>query len=53
MLPIEAGYYTYPDLLSGPLSIEHIAEIQDAMARASENRERARIAEEEEAKRRR
>lgn len=44
MLPIEAGYYRYPDILSGPLSIEHIAECQDAMARTTENRDRYRMA---------
>ncbi len=44
MLPIEAGFYRYPDLLDGSIYIEHIAEIQDAMARSAENKERARMA---------
>lgn len=44
MLPIEAGYYRYPDLLDGSIYIEHIAEIQDAMARSAENKDRARMA---------
>lgn len=44
MLPIEAGYYQYPALLDGTLSIEHVAECQDAMAFAAENRARAATA---------
>lgn len=38
--PIAAGYYRYPDLLDGTLSIEHIAECNDAMAYEAENRAR-------------
>jgi hypothetical protein len=41
LAPIPLGYYRYPDLLSGPLSIEHIAEINEAMAYEAENRARA------------
>lgn len=44
MSPIPLGYYRYTDLLSGPLSIEHIAEIHDAIAFEAENRERHRLA---------
>lgn len=43
LAPIPLGYYRYTDLLEGPLSIEHIAEIHDAMAYEAENR--ARLAE--------
>ncbi|GBU18023.1 MULTISPECIES: hypothetical protein [Methylobacterium] len=38
--PIPLGYYRYTDLLEGPLSIEHVAEINDAMAYETENRHR-------------
>lgn len=41
--PIPLGYYRFTDLLEGPLSIEHIAEIHDAIALENENK--ARIAE--------
>ena len=40
MAPIEAGYYSYPDLLNGTVHIEHIAECVDAMACSAENRRR-------------
>lgn len=41
MAPIPLGYYRYTDLLEGPLSIEHIAEINEAMSYETENRARA------------
>ncbi len=41
MAPIPLGYYRYTDLLQGPLSIEHIAEINEAMSYETENRARA------------
>lgn len=41
MAPIPLGYYRYTDLLDGSLSIEHIAEINEAMAYEAENRARA------------
>lgn len=44
MAPIPLGYYRYTDLLEGPLSIEHIAEINEAMAYSTENEYRARDA---------
>jgi len=44
MAPIPLGYYRYPDLLDGTLLIEHIAEINDAMAFEAENRARVQEA---------
>ena len=44
MAPIPLGYYRYPDLLDGTLLIEHIAEINDAMAYEAENRARVQEA---------
>ena len=41
MAPIPLGYYRYSELLDGTLSIEHLAEINDAMMYESENRARA------------
>ena len=38
MAPIPAGYYRYRDLLEGPLQIEHLVEINEAMAYEAENR---------------
>ena len=44
LLPIELGYYRYPDLLDGTIHIEHIAEINDHIAVNMENRIRLREA---------
>lgn len=44
LAPIPLGYYQYPALLDGTLSIEHIAEINDAMAYEIENRARVQDA---------
>lgn len=38
LAPIPLGYYRFTDLLDGTLSIEHIAEINEAMAYDSENK---------------
>jgi hypothetical protein len=38
LAPIELGYYTYPDLKSGVILIEDIAEINDAIRVNAENR---------------
>ncbi|WP_157914257.1 hypothetical protein [Methylorubrum populi] len=40
MAPIPLGYYRYPDLLDGTLQIEHLVEINEAMAYEGENRRR-------------
>ncbi|MBB5762163.1 hypothetical protein HNR01_001783 [Methylorubrum rhodesianum] len=40
MGPIELGYYSYIDLLEGPLQIEHLVEINEAMSYSAENRRR-------------
>lgn len=40
LAPIPLGYYRYTDLLDGSIHIEHIAEINDAMACEAENRAR-------------
>ena len=37
LAPIPLGYYRYTDLLDGSLSIEHVAEINDAIAYSNEN----------------
>ena len=39
LLPIELGYFRYPDLLNGTIHIEHIAEINDYIAMRVYNRE--------------
>lgn len=44
LAPISLGYYRYPDLIDGTLSIEHIAEINDAMAYEAENKARVQEA---------
>lgn len=40
LAPIAQGYYAYPALLDGTLQIEHLAEINEAMAYDAENRRR-------------
>lgn len=40
LAPIPLGYYRYPDLLDGTLQIEHLVEINEAMAYEGENRRR-------------
>lgn len=39
LLPIELGYFRYPDLLDGSIHIEHIAEINDYIDMRVYNRE--------------
>lgn len=40
LAPIELGYYTHPQLKDGTVLIEDIAEINDAISVAAENRRR-------------
>lgn len=44
LAPMRRGYYRYPDLLTGPLSIEHIAECNEAMSYEDENQMRVQDA---------
>lgn len=44
--PIELGYYDYVQLKNGEILIEDIAEINDGMAAAAENRRRLKKASE-------
>lgn len=44
LAPIPLGYYRYSDLLDGTLLIEHIAEINEAMAYSAENEYRVQQA---------
>lgn len=40
LAPIPLGYYRYPDLLDGTLQIEHLVEVNEAIAYEAENRRR-------------
>ncbi len=40
LAPIALGYYRYPDLLDGTLQIEHLVEVNEAIAYEAENRRR-------------
>lgn len=44
LIPIELGFFKYPDLLDGSIHIEHIDEINEYLSIAMENRARMREA---------